>query len=53
MAELLFGAALNSLKGHAVGLNIANHLGAIPMMPGICDIVMPTSTSKLEVKGGS
>ena len=47
-----FGAAYSSLYGQAVGLNIANHLGAIPMMPGIRDMAMPTSISVLEVSPG-
>jgi len=33
--ELLFGAAYSSLYGHAVGLNMLNHRGAIPITPGI------------------
>ena len=47
-----FGAAYSSLYGQAVGLNMANHLGAIPMMPGIRDMAMPTSISVLEVSPG-
>lgn len=33
IAELLFGAVYSSLYGQAVGLNIANHRGAIPITP--------------------
>ena len=47
-----FGAAYSSLYGQAVGLNIANHLGAIPITPGIRDMLIPTSISILGVRGG-
>lgn len=52
IAELPFGAVYNSLYGHAVGLNMANHLGAIPITPCTCDILIPTSISKLGVIAG-
>lgn len=50
--ELLFGAKKSSLYGQAVGLNIANHLGAIPTRPFICDILIPTSMRRFGVMGG-
>ena len=53
MVELLFGAVYSSLYGQAVGLNIANHLGAIPTTPCTCAILIPTSIRRLEVRGGS
>lgn len=51
--ELLFGAESSSPYGQAVGLNIANHLGAMPTMPCICAILIPTSIKRLDVRGGS
>ena len=51
--ELLFGAENNSPYGQAVGLNMENHLGAIPTTPLICDILIPTSISRLDVRVGS
>ncbi len=53
MADSPFGAAYNSLYGQAVGLNIVNHLGAIPMTPGIRAIAIPTSISVLDLRPGS
>ena len=47
-----FGAEHNSLYGQAVGLNMANHLGAMPMIPGIRDILIPTSIRSMGVRGG-
>ncbi len=52
MLELLFGAAWSSLYGQAVGLNMANHLGAIPTTPCTRDILIPTSISRLGVIAG-
>ena len=52
IAELLFGAAYSSLYGQAVGLNIANHRGAMPTTPPICDMLMPTSISRFGVMAG-
>lgn len=52
MAELLFGVVSSSIYGHANGLNMANHLGAIPITPCTCDILIPTSISKLGVIAG-
>ena len=52
MLELLFGAAWSSLYGQAVGLNMANHLGAMPTTPFICAILIPTSIRRFGVRGG-
>lgn len=52
IVELLLGAHISSLYGHAVGLNMANHLGAFPTTPCICDIPIPTSISRLGVIAG-
>jgi len=51
--ELLFGAESSSPYGQAVGLNIANHRGAIPTTPCTCAMLIPTSIRRFGVMGGS
>lgn len=49
----IFGPARYSTDGHAVGLNMVNHRGAMATTPGMRDMIMPTSIIRLGLMAGS
>ena len=53
IVDLHFAALNSSSCGQAIGLNIANHRGAMLIIPGTCAMLMPTSISSSGVSCGS